>query len=118
MKRLVSVALLVGLLITTNGCGILKNKRIENASSTEQIHNDISTSKVSIDSSKSDVAVARTIKSVSYAEDITIKRPIVEDIEISANFRMDTSTTLKGDTLKLVDIKNNNISLAYFLGSN
>ncbi|WP_316851150.1 hypothetical protein [Pedobacter agri] len=114
MKRLVSVGLLVGLLITTNGCGIHKNKRIEKAGSTERIKNDVSTSKVSIDSTKSNVAVARNVKAVSYTEDISVKRPVVEDIEISANFRMDTSTTLKGDTLKLVDIRNNNISLSIY----
>lgn len=114
MKRLVPVALLVGLLITTNGCGILKNKRIEKANSTERIQNDISTLKVSIDSTKSNHAVARNVKAVSYTEDIIVKRPVVEDIEISANFRMDTSTTLRGDTLKLVDIKNNNISLSIY----
>jgi len=114
MKKLISVITLVGLLITTNGCGILKTKHIEKSSSIEKVNNDIATSKLTIDDTKNDVVTSKSTSSTIQSEEITVKRPEPNDIEIIANFRMDTSATLKGDTLKLVDVKNNNISLSVY----
>lgn len=49
------------------------------------------------------------------SEEIVYKKSNPEPIELTATFRIDTSSTFKGDTaLKLVDINNSNISVAIY----
>lgn len=115
MKRLNFVAILAGLLITTNGCGILKNKHLEKTISEQKVDKDIAVSKYEYDTTNSNISLSKESGVKTATEEINIKQPTSpENIEISANFRMDTSSALKGDTLKLIDIKNNNVSLSIY----
>jgi len=54
--------------------------------------------------------------SKSYTEEITVKTPTVDQpIELTATFRIDTSSTLKADTaLKLIDVNNKDVSVAIY----
>ncbi|MFN0254522.1 hypothetical protein [Pedobacter ureilyticus] len=116
MKNLFAVVVLAGLLLTTNGCGVLKNKHLEKHKLRENVKNDIAVSTVKIDSSKANVVVSKAADKKYYSEEINIKRTDpLHNIELVANFKVDTNATLSGDTaLKLVDMKNNGVSLSIY----
>lgn len=115
MKNLFTVTLIAGLLFVSNGCGVIKNKQLEKKKNSELIKNDINVNTTKIDSAKAAVSVAKTSDRKSYSEEITIKHTEVPAASVLvANFKIDSAVTGKGDTIKLVDVANNNISLSIY----
>jgi len=96
------------------GCKVLKKKSIEQTFDRSRIENDVRASSIKIDSTKSTQATTK-IKSTEFLdEEINIKNGSkLENITISANFKLDSGALLK-DTIKLVDIKNNGVTLAIY----
>jgi len=96
------------------GCKVLKKKSIDKTFEQSRIENDIRTSSLKIDSSKFAQSTTK-VKSTEYLdEEINVKTGNkLENISISANFKLDSGALLK-DTIKLVDIKNNGITLAIY----
>ncbi len=116
MKQAIKVLLLAVLLSVTNGCGVAKNKYLEKNKSSATIKNDISVSSVKIDSAKGSGKVSKSGDEQFYSEEISIKKnDAINNIELTANFKVDTGATLSGDTaLKLVDVNNGGVSLSIF----
>jgi len=69
--------------------------------------NEVVESKSSINAGKTNVIESSTV------EEISIKKPA--NIELTANFRIDSTAFLRGDTaMKLVDVKDKNVSVTIY----
>jgi hypothetical protein len=115
MKKLLLIALAL-VLTTSNGCRILKNKKLDKHSGEVNIKNDFAVSTAKFDSlalvSKGVYDKGKT----TTKETISYKKPVADDdIELTANFKVEGPVDLKGDTaFKLVDVKNNEVSVTVY----
>ena len=94
-------------------CGCSATRKISKSTSDVKVSKDIdSQSKVEVKSSLTNVGKTSTSES-STVEEINIKQ--APSIELTANFRVDSTAFLRGDTaLKLVDITNKNVSVTIY----
>ncbi|WP_316797334.1 hypothetical protein [Pedobacter agri] len=109
MKKYITIIATIILLF--GGC--TAHRKILKTQSNIKIQNDIESSK-EIHEVKSSVELGKSlIKESSTSEEILIKKPV--NIELTANFRIDSTAFLRGDTaLKLVDISNRNVSITIY----
>ena len=109
MKKLIYIT---ALFILFGACKT--NKSIIKADTKLNIEKDIESNQTfanrieTVNSGKSSVTEASTV------EEITLKKPAAL-IELTANFKIDSAATLRGDTaLKLVDVSDKNISVTIY----
>ncbi|WP_231464642.1 hypothetical protein [Pedobacter sp. Leaf132] len=96
------------------GCKVLKTKTIDKSFEQSRIINEVYASTLKIDSLKSEQSTSKIKSNEFMDEEISLKNNSpLENITISANFKLDSGALLK-DTIKLVDIKNNGITLSIF----
>lgn len=115
MKKLLLIALAL-VLTTSNGCRILKNKKLDKHSAKVEIKNDVAVSTAKFDSLASVVKGVYEKGKTTTKESISYKKPVTDDdIELTANFKVEGPVDLKGDTaFKLVDVKNNDVSVTVY----
>jgi len=117
MKNYFGLILTCLLLIATNGCGILKNKSQAKSKITEKITTEKITNEVKTDNSVLQTRKASNSKFVDYTEEVSIKKmDPLKYIELFATFKVDSAAMINpNDTiLKLVDVKNDNVSLSVY----
>lgn len=114
MKRtLILLAIIVTLPF---GCKVVKHKKLNNTVKSVKFSRNIKTSRAKIDSLRLAVATIEEDVSNVDEEEVSVKRGNrLENIVLSANFKLDTSVV---DTLKIVDINNNGITLSIFQKGN
>lgn len=115
MKKLLLIALAL-VLTTSNGCRILKNRKLDKHSEEVSIKNDVKVSSIESDSLASVVKGVYDKGKVTTKETISFKKPVLDDdIELTANFKVEGPVDLKGDTaFKLVDVKNKDVSVTVY----
>lgn len=115
MKKLLLIALAL-VLTTSNGCRILKHKKLDKHSEEVNIKNDVKVSSIASDSLASVVKGVYDKGKVTTKETISFKKPVPDDdIELTANFKVEGPVDLKGDTaFKLVDVKNKDVSVTVY----
>jgi uncharacterized protein YxeA len=115
MKKLLLIALAL-VLTTSNGCRILKNKKLDKHSGEVNIKNDVAVSTTKFDSLASVSKGVYDKGKTTTKETISYKKPVPDDdIELTANFKVEGPVDLKGDTaFKLVDVKNNDVSVTVY----
>jgi hypothetical protein len=115
MKKLLLIALAL-VLTTSNGCRILKHKKLDNHSEEVNIKSDVKVSSIESDSLASVAKGVYDKGKVTTKETISFKRPVPDDdIELTANFKVEGPVDLKGDTaFKLVDVKNKDVSVTVY----
>ncbi|MCX2474102.1 hypothetical protein OQZ33_07150 [Pedobacter sp. MC2016-05] len=108
MKKLIILAIII---MTFGGCST--QRKISKNESLVRVQNDDEINKAfELESTKSKVGKTDVIE-LSAVEEIKIKQP--HQIELTANFRIDSAATLRGDTaLKLVDISDKNVSVTIY----
>jgi len=109
MKKLIYITTLF---ILFGGCKT--NKSIIKSESTLNIEKNVESNQA-FNTKITDVSLGKSsIIESSNVDEITIKKPI-NNIELTANFKIDSTATLRGDTaLKLVDVSDKNISVTIY----
>ncbi|RZJ83650.1 MAG: hypothetical protein EOO20_22430 [Chryseobacterium sp.] len=115
MKKLLLIALAL-VLTTSNGCRILKNKKLDKHSGEVNIKNDVAVSTAKFDSLATVAKGVYDKGKTKTKETISFKKPVPDDdIELTANFKVEGPVDLKGDTaFKLVDVKNKDVSVTVY----
>ena len=115
MKKLLLIVMAL-VLTTSNGCRILKNKKLDKHSGEVNIKNDVAVSTAKFDSLASVSKGVYDKGKTTTKETISYKKPNADDdIELTANFKVEGPIDLKGDTaFKLVDVKNNDVSVTVY----
>jgi hypothetical protein len=115
MKKLLLIVMAL-VLTTSNGCRILKNKKLDKHSGKVNIKNDVVVSTAKFDSLASVSKGVYDKGKTTIKETISYKKPVPDDdIELTANFKVEGPVDLKGDTaFKLVDVKNNDVSVTVY----
>ena len=108
MKKII---ILAAIIMTFGGCST--HKKVLKTQSDLKVQNDSETkSNIQSETNLLKVGKSDLIESATV-EEINIKQP--HSIELTANFRIDSNATLRGDTaLKLVDVADKNISVTIY----
>lgn len=117
MKRTFLTVLLVLTLVLFHSCSIFKTRTVNRKLDETEVKTITSVKKEFKDSVTSEKKGISTNTSKVLSEEIIYRKgsPDVSNIELSATFRLDTSSSMRGDTaLKLVDVNNNGISVAIY----
>ncbi len=110
MKRYVILIILISF------AGCTTSRKISRSSNEVKLQNDIKSNEVNSSITNS-INTAKALASETKTDEvITIKQPVQsENIELTANFVIDTSASMQGDTaLKLVDVTDKNISITVY----
>lgn len=114
MKKLLLIALAL-VLISSNGCRILKHKKLDKRSEEVNIKNDVKVSELKFDSLATISKGVYDKGKTTTKETISYKAPTDDNFELTANFKVDGPVDLKGDTaFKLVDVKNKGVSVTVY----
>ena len=114
MKKLLLIALAL-VLISSNGCRILKHKKLDKKSEDIKLETESKISNLKVDSVASIAKGTYSNGKTTVQETISYKAPQNDNIELTANFKVDGPVDLQGDTaFKLVDVKNKNVSVTVF----
>lgn len=105
------ILLFAAIILTFGGC--TTKKHLTKSQSELKVENNIEANQ-EFSSNTTAVKLGKTsINETATVEEISIKKPI--NIELTANFRIDSSATLRGDTaLKLVDVSDKNVSVTIY----
>lgn len=108
MKKFIIIATII---LLFGGC--TTHRKILKTQSETKIENNVEATNEVVES-KSSVNVGKTnVVEYSTVEEISIKKPV--NIELTANFRIDSTAFLRGDTaMKLVDVTNKNVSITIY----
>jgi len=115
MKKIVALSLLLAFM-ATNGCSLFKNRKVEKTLEEVTTQSKTDVTKISIDTSLEEQKGISVGKTKNYTEEITYKNNVdMSAIALTANFKLDTSSSMRGDTVvKLVDIDDSRVSVAIF----
>ncbi|MBO9674402.1 MAG: hypothetical protein J7577_13220 [Sphingobacteriaceae bacterium] len=114
MKKLLLIALAL-VLISSNGCRILKHKKLDKKTEDIRLETESKIGSVKVDSVASFAKGTYSNGKTTVQETISYKSPQNDNIELTANFKVDGPVDLRGDTaFKLVDVKNKNVSVTVF----
>ncbi|MFW0718726.1 hypothetical protein [Pedobacter sp. N23S346] len=93
--------------------GCTTHKKLLKNQSELKIENHIESTNEIVEESKAVKLGKTNVVESSTVEEISIKKPV--NIELTANFRIDSTATLRGDTaLKLVDVSDKNVSVTIY----
>jgi len=117
MKRSIITALLVFTLVFLHSCSLFKTRTVNKKLDQVEYNSNTAVKKEFKDSALLEKSGLSETTSKVLSEEITYRKGSNElaPIELSATFRLDTSSSLKGDTaIKLVDVNNNGVSVSIF----
>lgn len=114
MKKLLLIALAL-VLISSNGCKILKHKKLDKKFEEVKLETDSKVSSLKVDSITTIAKGNYSNGKTTIKESISYKAPQEDNFELTANFKVDGPVDLKGDTaFKLVDVKNKDVSVTVY----
>ena len=109
MKKLILIAFALVSILPTNGCRILKNRKLERSSSEVKLNTDVKVNTLKVDSVISSNKYYYDKSNTTVKETIAYKTAVDDSIELTGTFKIDTAKSLKGDTA--LTLKGNGVVL-------
>ena len=120
MKKLITIFLIFAMTLTiSNGCSLFKNRSVVKSAQKTEVKSDVKVKTAVKDSTYVEKKGITVKETKTLSEKITYERPVSPSesgaIELTGKFRIDTSSTMKGDTLvKLLDTEDSRVSLSVY----
>lgn len=103
------------LLLVTNSCGVIKRKLSGKTKTVEVSENNTSVKKSIVKEDLATLAGVKTTDATNYSDEVTITKGVPGNIELSGNFKLDSSSLNNVDTaFKLIDVTNNGTTLTVY----